>query len=645
MSAARGPACREAGLAGRIVARIEGFAAAVQGLTGWPRRLAALLAGALSALALAPFFLWPVLALTLPVLIWLIDGALARGASHLVPTPLASKSNTERRVFPSPPRAEGAATKPGEGPGVGGSQNASCRESPPPQPSPTRGEGEDRLTGMGEGEVGAHMLHVARASGPFRPSRHTLLAVARIGWLFGFGYFLAGLFWIGVAFLVEAEKFAVLLPFAVTLMPAGLALFYAGATALAALAWRPGFTRVLALALALGAMEWLKGHVLTGFPWNTLGYALTYPLVLMQSASLLGIYALTILTVLILAGPLGYLSGPRQGVMPAPRRIAIAATLLVAPLAVLAVGGAMRLAAHPEQPSSGPLIRIVQPSVPQREKWRPENQGWIFRDHLTLSETGPSGAPGPLDGYAAVVWPEAAMPFLPLDEPRALEAIAAMLPEGGHLVTGALRQEKAPRGRRIFNSLIAIGKSGQPAAIYDKIHLVPFGEYLPFQSTLEAVGLEQLTRIRGGFDTGNWPRKPLSIGGLPPIGPLVCYEAIFPGAAIDPRARPALLLNVTNDGWFGRTTGPHQHFHQARVRAVEEGLPLVRAANNGISALVDPLGRVLHRLDLDVRGVIDARLPSAIAQPVYARLGNSLFWLLLAGGVALLLAMRRKPSD
>lgn len=562
MSARQSPAGGgEAGVADRALARLDQFALEVGGMTGWRRRLVAAFAGALSALALAPFFLWPILALTLPVLVWLIDGALARG------------------------RAAGA-------------------------------------------------------SAPCRPSRQTLLEVARIGWLFGFGYFLAGLFWIGVAFLVEAEKFAVLLPFAVTLMPAGLALFYAGAAALAALAWRPGLERVLALALALGAMEWLKGHVLTGFPWNTLGYALTYPLVLMQSASLLGIYALTILTVLILAGPLGYLTAGSRDAIPALRRVVVAAAILGVPLAILAAGGAMRLSSNPEQASTGPLIRIIQPSIPQREKWRPENQGWIFRDHIALSGTAPTGRPGPLDGFAAVVWPEAAMPFLPLDEPRALAEIAAMLPEGGHLITGALRQEKATRGRRIFNSLIAIDKVGRPVAIYDKIHLVPFGEYLPFQATLEAIGLEQLTRIRGGFDTGIWPRKPLSVQGLPALGPLVCYEAIFPGAAVDPKDRPEILVNVTNDGWFGRTTGPHQHFHQARVRAVEEGLPLVRAANNGISAMIDPLGRVLARLELDVRGVIDVRLPNAIARPFYARRGDVLLWILIGAGAILILARR-----
>ena len=566
MSAPESPAGHEAGLAERALARVEQIATVVGGMTGWRRRWVALGAGAFSALALAPFFLWPILALTLPVLIWLIDGALARGAA-------------------------------------------------------------------------------LSASAPTLPSRQTLLEVARIGWLFGFGYFLAGLFWIGVAFLVEAEKFAVLLPFAVTLMPAGLALFYSAAAALAALAWRPGLERVLALALALGAMEWLKGHVLTGFPWNTLGYALTHPLILMQSASLLGIYALTILTVLILAGPLGYLTaGPRKAI-PAVRSLAIAAAILVVPLAILAAGGALRLSTYPVQEPSGPLVRIVQPSIPQREKWRPENQGWIFQDHIVLSGTDPSGRPGPLDGFAAVVWPEAAMPFLPLEEPRALAGIAAMLPAGGHLVTGALRQEKAVRGRRIFNSLIVIDKAGRPAAIYDKIHLVPFGEYLPFQATLEAIGLEQLTRIRGGFDTGNWPRKPLSVQGLPALGPLVCYEAIFPGAAVSSEHRPEILVNVTNDGWFGRTTGPHQHFHQARVRAVEEGLPLVRAANNGISAMIDPLGRVLARLELDVRGVMDVHLPRAIARPFYAQRGDLLFWIFIGSGGILVLARRSRARS
>lgn len=235
------------------------------------------------------------------------------------------------------------------------------------------------------------------------------------------------------------------------------------------------------------------------------------------------------------------------------------------------------------------------------------------------------------------------MPFLPLSTPEALTAIADLVPAGTHLVTGALRVEDQPpaaeggrRRRDAYNALMSFDADGRLEALYDKIHLVPFGEYLPFQTLLESIGLQQLTRMRGGFAVGRSPRPLLNLPGLPAFGGLICYEAIFPNAVVQGRDRPHFLINVTNDGWFGNTTGPRQHFHQARVRAVEEGLPLVRAANNGISAVVDGNGRVLDQLGLDVRGVVDQTVPPRRPQPVYALLGETLFWLnaalfLLAG--------------
>ena len=532
---------------------IRTLAARVQALGGWRRRGAAFAAGSLSVLAMAPFFAWPVLWITLPVLVWLIDGAVAEG-------------------------------------GTG-----------------------------------------------WRPS----LRAAEVGWWFGFGYFLFGLFWIGEAFLVEAEVFAVLLPVAVTLLPAGLALFFAAATGLAARLWKPGWSRVLALALALSATEWLRGHVLTGFPWNVLGYALTYPLPLMQSAAVLGIYGLTLCAVVIFALPPVLWSEAADGSAGrTARRSALAIAVL--PLLLAALAGQARLAMATADMVPGVKIRIVQPSVPQREKWKPEHQARIFQDHLDLSVTDPDGSPG---RATHVVWPEAAMPFLPLDSPVALTAIGQMLSAGTYLITGALRAEPlppgSPRPRRVFNSLMVFGEGGSLTTHYDKIHLVPFGEYLPFQPALEAIGLQQLVRMRGGFDAGVVPRPLLSVPGLPRLGPLICYEAIFPRAIVQGAERPGLLINVTNDGWFGNTTGPRQHFHQARVRAVEEGLPLIRAANNGISAGVDGYGRILARLDMNVRASIDVPLPVALAPPLYARMGDWGFLALWAIGVAILRARTR----
>ena len=546
---------------------------------GWRRRGVAFAAGSLSVLALAPFFVWPMLFLTLPILVWLIDSSAA--------VEVDSAARASRLAVLRTP--------------------------------------------------------LARAAGA--------------GWWFGFGYFIFGLFWLGEAFLVDAAKFAWLLPFAVTLMPAGLALFYAAASALA---WRfstPGLGRVLMLSATLGGAEWLRGHVLTGFPWNVLGYALTSPLPMMQASGLIGIYGLTLWTIVIFAAPLvlatdrGHASHRRRWTLP----IAIAAV----PLAVLFTYGSMQLARPVPPDADGIRLRIVQPSVPQREKWLPENQRSIFDLHLALSRTNAKGEETGLAGITHVVWPEAAMPFFPLEQPIALEDIQTLIGTGATLITGALRRAPkaafaanvepgarlSPSGYDYFNAMMVFGAGAGASSVYDKIHLVPFGEYLPMQSFLEAIGLEQLTRLRGGFASGPQPRPLLTAGALDSIAPLICYEAIFPATIVQGTARPRVLVNVTNDGWFGNTTGPRQHLHQTRVRAVEEGIPVVRAANNGISAMIDADGRVLASLDMNVKGVIDANLPGTRPQPPYARAGDWPFAANLLIFAAIGLYVRRKPGS
>jgi apolipoprotein N-acyltransferase len=363
-----------------------------------------------------------------------------------------------------------------------------------------------------------------------------------------------------------------------------------------------------------------------------LGYALTYPLSLMQSAAIFGIYGLTLFAVLIFALPPVLWS---EATHRFSRRTALGVAVL--PLLVAAAAGQARLASAVPATVPGVKIRVVQPSIPQREKWRPENQQRIFLDHLDLSRRDASGNVDQLAGITHVVWPEAAMPFLPLDVPEALAAIGDLLPDGTVLIAGALRAERAPpdspRLRHFFNSLLVFGRGGLLTS-YDKIRLVPFGEFLPLRRTLAAVGLRALANSFGSFEFGATPRPLLPIPGLPLTLPLICYEAIFPAALVQGAQRPGVMINVTNDGWFGNTTGPRQHLHQARVRAVEEGLPLIRAANNGISAAFDPYGRVLGRIGMDARGVIDVELPSALSPPPYARLGDAIFftvWLLGMG--------------
>jgi apolipoprotein N-acyltransferase len=512
---------------------------------GWRRALIAFLAGAVSTLAMAPTNLWPLLFLTFPVLVWLIDGS-------------------------------------------------------------------------GSGRAG-------------------IVAAAAAGWCFGFGYFLAGLYWVGNAFLVDAKIFGWLLPIAVTVLPAGLALFTGLAVSLARLVWTRGPIRVVALAVALTAAEWLRGHVLTGFPWNSFGYALTGPLVLAQSASLVGLWGLTFIATAVFASP-AVLGDDRADT----KRRWLPPVLAVVVLAALAGYGAIRLWTTPTAYVDAVRLRIMQPNLQQDQKFNYSMRQQVMSRYLALSDrlTGPQSA-GMRD-VTHLIWPESAFPFFLAREADALAQIAALLPEGTVLITGAAREaELLPnvRKHRFYNSIYVIDHDGSILTVYDKVHLVPFGEFLPFQDLLESLGLRQLTKVQGGFLAGD-RRRPLPVPRAPQFLPLICYEIIFPGQAVPRSERPDWLLNVTNDGWFGRTAGPYQHLQQSRVRAIEEGLPLVRAANTGISAVIDPLGRTIGALPLGSEGVLDALLPRPIGPTPYVRVGDGVTAVVL--GLAFLLVIHRR---
>jgi apolipoprotein N-acyltransferase len=448
-----------------------------------------------------------------------------------------------------------------------------------------------------------------------------LKCASLIGFWFGFGYFLAGLYWVAEAFLVEPWRHGWLIPFVMAALPAGMALFFVAATAFAILLWLPGLGRVFALALGFGLAEYARGHVLTGLPWNLVGYGLLGPLPMMQLASLFGVYALSLLAVLLFASPAAITAPDGSNLQSGKGGMALAAVLLLL-LGVGYVWGERRLA-HAEQASTGIRLRIVQADIDQAAKWRPENSAEIFGDYLDLTNSG--GTQTPLNGVNIVIWPETAVPFLLADTPDALEAIGAALPRKTSLVVGSARlvenrdEQGIPGPARIYNSLLVIDDQGRVVSSYDKMHLVPFGEYLPFQDFMEGLGIMQLTGVRGGFSSGAGPRL-LSIPGAPPASPLICYEIIFPDDVTESSARPGWLLNVTNDAWFGSSAGPYQHFHQARVRAVEQGLPVARAANTGISALIDPYGRILAEINLGEKGVIDVDLPKVGPPTLYVRL-------------------------
>jgi apolipoprotein N-acyltransferase len=509
--------------------------------TGWRRAGIAFVAGAASALALAPFNAWPILFLTLPMLVWLIDGSAAGR--------------------------------------WGGAWNA---------------------------------------------------AVA--GWCFGLGYFLAGVYWIGYAFLVDAKTFGWLLPVAVGGLPAYLALYTALGLAVARLIWVRGPVRLLALPVALTAAEWLRGHLLSGFPWNTFGYALTEPLALAQSVSLVGVWGLTFLSVAIFATPAVLADDSSD--TPHPFRAPVLALVL---LAAMMGFGLARLATHKTGYVEGVKLRIMQPNVPQDAKFNYAAKGEIMAHYLRLSNraTGPQSK-GARD-FTYLIWPESAFPFFLTREPDALAQIAALLKPHTELITGAVRaaQSSSPGHLRAYNSVYVIDPDGSIRGIYDKVHLVPFGEYLPFEPWLEKLGLQNLTKQVGGFLAGD-RRRAMDVPGAPKMLPLICYEAIFPGQAVPHGERPGWIVNLTNDGWFGISTGPYQHFQQARVTAIAEGLPLVRAANTGISGVIDPLGRVVKSLPLGVDGVIDAPLPRAIAPTPYADYGDYAMILFMVVSLAII---------
>jgi len=439
---------------------------------------------------------------------------------------------------------------------------------------------------------------------------------ALVGFCFGFGHHVVGLYWITEAILFEAARFWWLVPLAVPALAAVLAAFIALACAASRLA-APGWRRAVALAGAWVLADLARQFVATGFPWNPWGSMWAVPGrfgdVFIQPAAWVGVPGLTLATVLLAATP-------------ALGRRAMACGVL----ALLAWGGAgLARLSLPAPPAPGVNMALVQGNVPQGQKWNFDLAIADFRHYLELTQSAVEQARAEApQRQVVVIWPETASQFLLETDANARAAIADAA--GAPALVGSVRFDSARRPR---NSLMAITSAAPPVAIYDKWHLVPFGEYQPSWMLLPIQVVPG-----GGFAFGPGPRT-LHIPPLPPVGPLICYEAIFPGQVVDTADRPAWLVNVTNDAWFGNSTGPRQHLVAARLRAVEEGLPLMRAANTGISAGFDAFGRELGRIGMNVAGTLIVALPGALPPPPFARLGlllpGSLALVLLALGVAL----------
>lgn len=523
-------------LAGRIIL-----------LCGWRRSLAAFLAGALTVLAQAPYDFFAVCFVSFPVLVWLLDGAIAEGRSGFF--------------------------------------------------------------------------------GRLRPA-------FSVGWWFGFGYFLAGLWWIGGALLVEADNFAWALPFAVLGIPLALAFFYAFAAAFARLFWSGDIGRIAALAVAFGLAEWLRGFLFTGFPWNAVGYAAMPVPLMMQSVSVVGMNGMNVLAVFVFALPALF----------AGRRHRLTGVLLFLVLAAVDLGfGYWRLTQPESPPASSLAVRIVQPSVDLSEKWDATVRDRIFATMMGMSSQTPDAGQ---DKPQLILWPETSVPFLFTERPDALTALGDMLQPGQMLLAGVVREEggSTPGGiDRYYNSVVAIDDKGEIVDAVDKVHLVPFGEYLPFAGLMSRIGLEQLVAGPMNFAAGN-ERHPIALPGGVKAVPFICYEVIFPDLVSVDVTLSQLIVNVTNDAWFGDTPGPYQHFRQAQVRAVENGLPLVRAANNGISAVVDSRGRIVEALAIDARDMMDVRIPISQQDAISApqRRINGFLTMLLFAVVALVSNVRRR---
>jgi apolipoprotein N-acyltransferase len=436
----------------------------------------------------------------------------------------------------------------------------------------------------------------------------SLRRAGEAGWWLGFGYFLAGLWWLGAAFLADGDQFAWALPLGVVGLPAFLAFFTALGFVLARLLWSSSPRRIFALATALSFTEWLRGSVLTGFPWNDFGMVLGGNLHLAQTASIWGLYGLTILSVLIFASPALFFEDGRK-------TLAAGGVIL---LGALGLFGALRLSA-PERDVKGAHLRLVQPNVAIAD-FRADRKTELVERYLSLSDRATSPNRNGIGDVTHLFWPESSFPFI-LSEDGATLALFASRLQNAILFTGAARAGRDEPKAEYFNSIQVLA-GGEIKESYDKIHLVPFGEYVPFANVISRLGITQFVAIPGGFTPGRSSRL-LTAPGLPPLLPLICYESIFPNQIarrINSQAlRPGALLNVTNDGWFGMTSGPYQHFAQSRLRSIEQGLPLIRVANTGISAIIDPYGRTTAFAPLGVEAVIDGELPKALPPTLFSR--------------------------
>lgn len=441
-------------------------------------------------------------------------------------------------------------------------------------------------------------------------------------WFWALGFYSAGFYWIANALLTDAARFGWMIPFA-TLGLGGLVAAFPAAGFAAVYGIRPtvniigrglfctkpspggceshlnasslGPARIIWIAIFWTVSEWLRTFILTGFPWNPMGSVWDASLPVLQAGALFGVHGLSFMTMLCfgLVASVPTLSSQRLK--------SVVLLMAVAIPVGLGLWGYQRLSLAETDYVPGIRLRMVQPAATQAEKWHPENREHALRELVDLSRS--EG----FQGITHVIWPESSAPFDLVGDAGHRYVAALAAPPNGLVLAGAPRIQTEEKGSwHFWNSLIAIDDHGQVQGTYDKAHLVPFGEYVPLRGVLP---IPRVVASMGDFSPGPGPRT-LVLPGLPPVGPAICYESIFPGAVVAKGAeRPEWMVVITNDGWFGNSAGPYQHFAAARMRAIEEGLPVARAANTGISGVIDAYGRTIAKLDLGQKGIVDSNLP------------------------------------
>lgn len=431
----------------------------------------------------------------------------------------------------------------------------------------------------------------------FIDKAQTKKALFGLGFCFGAGMGAASLFWLTQALMIDDGAFAWALP----VVPIGFGLvfgFFWGIPALLCYWSRPGFSRLVMLAGTLTFFEWVRSWIFTGFPWNLLGSMWIACLPIAQLAAITGVYGLTFASVFWFAAPYFYKNKHLVA--------GIAATFVL-----VFVGGYGRLAALGDETVWGIRLRLVQPNIAQTLKWDPAAREDNLMKHIRLSKKAGQKQ------VTHVIWPEAAVPYLLNVDTDARAMTISAVPQGGTLITGGMRLTD-PKSRQLANSIFVLNDMGEIKTTYDKSHLVPFGEYVPLRGLLP---FDKVVPISSDFVQGPHVRT-VRVPNAPPAGMLVCYEVIFPGRVVQKKYRPKWLVNVTNDGWYGLSAGPYQHLAAAQMRAIEEGLPVVRAAGTGISAVIAPTGEITASLPLGLEGVLDADLPRDLPPTLYGRMGN-----------------------